>query len=225
MSFIQKSNQVLFFIGGLFVIGFFTVEVFNRLFPTDYGMAQVRVVTADDAAATQQQPSYSTAYLGQIKDVYVFEQTVDMLISEASSQVRSERLIIGNGLSISSNTVNLLFVRQNGEKHQLFDIPTMISQIATARFEQETSPVSKNVYAVVRADSNQDQILNYIDRQEILVSEYDGSQLRSIMKDTAGFRIIGNNKVLIQSGTAAKPVWFLYDISTSQLTPLDSTFR
>ncbi len=225
LSFIQQANHLLLFVGGIILIGSFTASQLRDWFQVGYySEPQVKVVSKEDAV-TAKQPTYSKNYLGKINDVYVFEQTVDLMIQDDQPYMHKEEIVIKMGLSPSSNAVNLLFSKSTGEKRQLFEKPTLIAKMATPESRPERTTLTKNVYAVVHSDTNGDGVLNGKDQLEILLSEYDGAQLRSIIKDASNFGVIGADLLMIETGTGAKTQWYTYDIQRAQLTPLDSSFQ
>ncbi|GGW64021.1 hypothetical protein [Alishewanella tabrizica] len=84
--------------------------------------------------------------------------------------------------------------------------------------------LSKNIYSVAKYDSNNDGFLNQHDQKELLISEYDGSNLMSVMNDIRGYKVVDNDIVLIYSGSELDTSYFIFNVKTGALQKLDTAW-
>ena len=71
-------------------------------------------------------------------------------------------------------------------------------------------------------DSNNDGFLNKHDKKDLLLSEYDGSKLTTVMENIEGYRIIENNSVLIYTATESDTLYYTFNVLTGELLKLDT---
>jgi hypothetical protein len=64
--------------------------------------------------------------------------------------------------------------------------------------------------------------LNQYDKKELLVSEYDGSKLTSVMENIEGYQIINNNLVLVYTATEDDTIYYTFNVLSGELLKLDT---
>jgi hypothetical protein len=224
MNFIEKSNKVLLFFAAIFVIIAIGKNIISDLLRKDYSEPKVQVIEHDDALEEEQKPKLEKRYVGQIKDVHILEITSDKIIEEQSYSANAEMMIVSSPLSLSSNVVNLMFTKEGEMNNLLFENNALIVEFSPTQ-EKETeyqNTLSKNIYSVARQDTNKDGYLNQYDKKELLVSEYDGTKLKSIMDDIQGYRIINNDVVLVYTTTDSDTFYYTFNVLSGALLKLDT---
>lgn len=170
VSFIEKSNKVLLFIAAIFVIISIGRNFISDLLIKDYSEPTVQVVNQYDAQREDQRPKLEKRYVGQIKDVHLLEITSYKIIEEQSASANAEMLVVSSYLSLSSNTVNLMFTKKGEKNNLLFESNALIVEFSPTQ-EKETqnlNVLSKNIYSVVRKDTNKDGFLNQHDEKRAI---------------------------------------------------------
>ncbi len=227
MNFIEKSNKVLLFIAAIIVIIAIGKNIIKDLLRKDYSEPTVQVIDHDDAQKEHQKPKLEKRYVGQIKDVHLLEITSDKIVEEQSYSANAEMIVVSSSLSLSSNAVNLMFTKVGEKNNLLFSSNALIVEFSPTQ-EKETqyrNILSKNIYSVAKKDTNKDGFLNQYDKKELLVSEYDGSKLTSVMENIEGYQIINNNLVLVYTATEYDTIYYtlmFYQVSYSSLIQIYS---
>jgi len=225
MNFIEKSNKILLFIAAIVVIIAIGKSIIKDLFRKDYSEPTVQVIEHDDTQKEHQQPKLEKRYVGQIKDVHLLEITSDKIVQEQSYSANASMIIVSSSLSLSSNAVNLMFTKVGEKNNLLFSNNALIVEFSPTQ-EKETqyqSILSKNIYSVVKKDTNKDGFLNQYDKKELLVSEYDGSKLTSVMENIEGYRVINSNMALIYKATDNDTIYYTFNVSSGELIKLDTS--
>lgn len=192
MSFIEKSNKILLFIAAIIVIIAIGKNIISDLLRKDYSEPKVQVIDHNDALEEDQKPKLEKRYVGQIKDVHILEITSDKIVEEQSYSANTNMMIVSATLSLSSNAVNLMFTKAGEKNNLLFENNALIVDFTPtqSRETEYRNILSKNIYSVARQDTNKDGFLNQDDNKEFLVSEYDGTKLKSVMDNIAGYQVI-----------------------------------
>ena len=226
MGFIEKSNKVLLFFAAIFVIILVGRDVFRDIMRKDYSPPTVQVIKSDDAQAIEQKAKLEKQYVGLIKDVHIFEITSDRVIQEQPYGSSAERIVISSSFDLSENAVNLMFSKIGEQRKLLFEKNALIVEFSPSRDKQTQYEeiLSKNVYLVAKYDSNNDGFLNRNDNKELLVSEYDGSNLTSVMDDIKDYEVVDNDLVLIYSASDTDTLYFIFNIRTGELQKLDTAW-
>ena len=196
MNFIEKANKVLLFIAALVVIFAIGKSLISDLFKSGYSAPKVQVI--EHSAALDEEPKLQKNYIGQIKDVHILEITSDKIVNQKPYSANAE-IIVSSALSFSRNAVNLMFTKAGEKNKVLFKNNVLIVGFSPVQLKETSyqSVLSKNIYSVVRNDTNKNGFLNSDDQKELLVSEYDGSGLKSIMDNIEGYQLISNNMILM----------------------------
>jgi len=191
MSFIEKSNKILLFIAAIIVIIAIGKNIISDLLRKDYSEPKVQVIDHNDALEEDQKPKLEKRYVGQIKDVHILEITSDKIVEEQSYSANTNMMIVSATLSLSSNAVNLMFTKAGEKNNLLFENNALIVDFTPtqSRETEYRNILSKNIYSVARQDTNKDGFLNQDDNKEFLVSEYDGTKLKSVMDNIAGYQV------------------------------------
>ena len=226
MGFIEKSNKVLLFFAAIFVIILVGRDVLRDIMRKDYSPPTVQVIKSDDAQAIEQKAKLEKQYVGLIKDVHIFEITSDRVIQEQPYGSSAERIVISSSFDLSENAVNLMFSKIGEQRKLLFEKNALIVEFSPSRDKQTQYEeiLSKNVYLVAKYDSNNDGFLNRNDNKELLVSEYDGSNLTSVMDDIKDYEVVDNDLVLIYSASDTDTLYFIFNIRTGELQKLDTAW-
>jgi hypothetical protein len=224
MNFIEKSNKVLLFIAAIIVIIVIGKNLISDLLRKDYSEPKVQVIDHSNAQKEDQKPQLEKRYVGQIKDVHILEITSDKIIEEQSYSGNADMMIVSSSLSLSSNAVNLMFTKAGEKNNLLFENNALIVAFspAQAKETQYRNILSKNIYSVARKDTNKDGFLNQDDKKELLVSEYDGKKLTSIMDNIEGFQIINNDVVLLYTATGSDTFYYTFNVLSGELLKLDT---
>ena len=224
MNFIEKSNKVLLFIAAIFVIVAIGKNILRDLSSKDYSEPKVQVIKHDDTQKEKQKVKLEKRYVGKIKEVHLLEVTSDQIIEEQYFSENSNMITVSSSLSLSRNAVNLMFTKIGEKNNLLFESNALIVEFSPTQ-EKETQYqkiLNKNLYSVAKSDSNNDGFLNEHDKKDLLISEYDGSKLTSIMDNIEGYRVIENNSVLIYTATESDTLYYTFNVLTGELLKLDT---
>ena len=221
MNFIEKSNQVLLFIAAIVVIFAIGKSLISGLFKSGCSAPKVQVI--EHSAAFDEEPKLQKNYIGQIKDVHILEITSDKIINQKPYRANAE-IIVTSALSLSRNAVNLMFTKTGEKNKVLFKNNGLIVGFSPVQLKETSyqSVLSKNIYSVVQNDTNKDGFLNSDDQKELLVSEYDGSGLKSIMDNIEGYQLISNNTALIYTKPESETLYYIFDVLSGELVKLDT---
>lgn len=221
MNFIEKANKVLLFIAALVVIFAIGKSLISDLFKSGYSAPKVQVI--EHSAALDEEPKLQKNYIGQIKDVHILEITSDKIVNQKPYSANAE-IIVSSALSFSRNAVNLMFTKAGEKNKVLFKNNVLIVGFSPVQLKETSyqSVLSKNIYSVVRNDTNENGFLNSDDQKELLVSEYDGSGLKSIMDNIEGYQLISNNTALIYTKPESETLYYIFDVLSGELVKLDT---
>ena len=221
MNFIEKANKVLLFIAALVVIFAIGKSLISDLFKSGYSAPKVQVI--EHSAALDEEPKLQKNYIGQIKDVHILEITSDKIVNQKPYSANAE-IIVSSALSLSRNVVNLMFTKAGEKNKVLFKNNVLIVGFSPVQLKETSyqSALSKNIYSVVRNDTNKNGFLNSDDQKELLVSEYDGSGLKSIMDNIEGYQLISNNTALIYTKPESETLYYIFDVLSGELVKLDT---
>ena len=221
MNFIEKANKVLLFIAAIVVIFAIGKSLISDLFKSGYSAPKVQVI--EHSAALDEEPKLQKNYIGQIKDVHILEITSDKIINQKPYSANAE-IIVSSALSLSRNAVNLMFTKAGEKNKVLFKNNVLIVGFSPVQLKETSyqSVLSKNIYSVVRNDTNKNGFLNSDDQKELLVSEYDGSGLKSIMDNIEGYQLISNNTALIYTKPESETLYYIFDVLSGELVKLDT---
>ena len=224
MSFIEKSNKILLFIAAIIVIIAIGKNIISDLLRKDYSEPKVQVIDHNDALEEDQKPKLEKRYVGQIKDVHILEITSDKIVEEQSYSANTNMMIVSATLSLSSNAVNLMFTKAGEKNNLLFENNALIVDFTPtqSRETEYRNILSKNIYSVARQDTNKDGFLNQDDNKEFLVSEYDGTKLKSVMDNIAGYQVISNDLVLLNASTDSDMFYYTFNVLSGELLKLDT---
>lgn len=221
MNFIEKANKVLLFIAAIVVIFAIGKSLIGDLFKSGYSAPKVQVI--EHSAALDEEPKLQKNYIGQIKDVHILEITSDKIVNQKPYSANAE-IIVSSALSFSRNAVNLMFTKAGEKNKVLFKNNVLIVGFSPVQLKETgyQSVLSKNIYSVVRNDTNKNGFLNSDDQKELLVSEYDGSGLKSIMDNIEGYQLISNNTALIYTKPESETLYYIFDVLSGELIKLDT---
>lgn len=225
MNFIEKSNKILLFIAAIIVIIAIGKDLISGFFRKDYSEPKVQVIDHKDAH--KEKPKLEKKYVGQIKDVHILEVTSDKIIEEQSYNSHAEMMSVSSSLSLSSNAVNLMFTKAGEKNHLLFENNALIVGFSPIQSKETDYRyiLSKNIYSVARKDTNKDGFLNQNDMKELLVSEYDGSNLKSVMNSIQGYQVIKNDMVLVYTNTKNDTLYYTFNVLSGELSKLDTRLQ
>jgi hypothetical protein len=221
MNFIEKANKVLLFIAALVVIFAIGKSLISDLFKSGYSAPKVQVI--EHSAALDEEPKLQKNYIGQIKDVHILEITSDKIVNQKPYSANAE-IIVSSALSLSRNAVNLMFTKAGEKNKVLFKNNVLIVGFSPVQLKETSyqSVLSKNIYSVVRNDTNKNGFLNSDDQKELLVSEYDGSGLKYIMDNIEVYQLIINNTALIYTKQESETHYYIFDVISGELVKLDT---
>jgi hypothetical protein len=221
MNFIEKANKVLLFIAAIVVIFAISKSLISDLFKSGYSAPKVQVI--EHSAALDEEPKLQKNYIGQIKDAHILEITSDKIVNQKPYSANAE-IIVSSALSLSRNAVNLMFTKAGEKNKVLFKNNVLIVGFSPVQLKETSyqSVLSKNIYSVVRNDTNKNGFLNSDDQKELLVSEYDGSGLKSIMDNIEGYQLISNNMILIYTKPESETLYYIFDVLSGELVKLDT---
>ena len=226
MNFIEKSNKILLFIAAIIVIFAIGKNIIIDLLRKDYSEPKVQVIDHNDALKEDQKPKLEKRYVGQIKDVHILEITSDKIVEEEQSfSASAKMMIVSSSLSLSSNAVNLMFTKAGKKNNLLFEHNALIVDFSPtqSRETEYQNILSKNIYSVARQDTNKDGFLNQYDNKELLVSEYDGTKLKSVMDNIEGYQVISNDVVLLYTATDSDTFYYIFNVLSGELLKLDTS--
>jgi hypothetical protein len=84
--------------------------------------------------------------------------------------------------------------------------------------------VDKNLYVVADNDSNGDGFLSEEDAQNLYSSEYNGKNLKLILKDILDYRTIDDHELLILKEGGEQVEFYYYDLKSETLIKLNTDF-
>ncbi|AOT08682.1 hypothetical protein [Pseudoalteromonas luteoviolacea] len=234
LSFIKKSNQVLFFIAVTLFIIVVSIDFITDFFDNKYEPPKIALVDNKGEQTQVKKTQYTIEYFDKLKDVYIFElsskeidisQTHDGEIVEmfAKSEVSLDLYTVPY---LSKNAVNLMFVRENGERHMLLKKDGLILDISKAKFATNEAGylLDRNLYLIINEDTNQNGYLDQDDSVKLFTSTFDGKDLSLVLQDVGNFSLISDNKVLI-SQKGKSPKFYAFEVKNSALLPLNTSLH
>ncbi|HZK20433.1 MAG TPA: hypothetical protein VFC68_06900, partial [Treponemataceae bacterium] len=176
---IKNVNAVIIFIAIVGFLLFFIIGAIISFIPRRSSNV-VRIVNKEDSQEIVQTVKFQTV----IKDYIVFSHN-------SNSLYRDKRVDLEfSGLMEKSynNTarVNFSFISMDTQKETLLlkNNALIISyKLCNDMFLNNNKTISKNIYAIVLSDSNQDQKLNADDRIDLFISDYNGLNIKNICSD------------------------------------------
>ncbi|KID56608.1 hypothetical protein JF50_11780 [Pseudoalteromonas luteoviolacea] len=234
LSFIKKSNQVLFFVAVTLFIIVVSIDFITDLLDNKYEPPKIALVDNKDEHTQIKKTQYTIEYFAKLKDVYIFElsskeidinQTHDGEIVEMFAKPKVS-LDLYTVPYLSKNAVNLMFVRENGERHMLLKKDGLILEISKAKFATNEAGylLDKNLYLIINEDTNQNGYLDSDDSAKLFTSTFDGKDLSLVLQDIGAFNLISDNKVLI-SQKGKSPKFYAFEVQSSTLTHLNTSIN
>lgn len=197
---------------------------------------KVKIITPNETGKRDVSiPAPQADFVCKIKDVLIFYLRSD-IIDRRGALGFSDFQISGleqGGVYSSSlfgsrlSAVNVLFVNISGDSYKLFESDRFISRMeiySPLQNKDSIYPYSleKNLYSVADKDSNSDGFLSEDDQQNLYSSDYNGTNLKLILEDISGYRIIDDNEVLIFCDTGDTEVFYLYKAESEELVKLNT---
>lgn len=223
MSFIEKANKIIFFIGTVVLLLLFSVIMLNDIFSSRHEPPTIEII---EDTASHQDITLNKRYFGQVDTWFVFEISAEKLKSSDGSKGAfymfdgSARF---DSSGLQSNTINLLFTAADGGHHLLLDKPLLITEVTFQRTDKSSDDfvISKNLYTFAPKDSNGDNYLDYKDDEDFWVSNADGKNLKKVISNIDHYRIIEDNTVIIKKADQ----FYLYYVVQDKLVQLDTTLK
>jgi hypothetical protein len=221
MKFIENSNKILFFTVAILMISIAAFQIISNMFRDDYQRPAVVIIESDEVDENQIM-TYKKKYLGLIRDAYIFELTADKVIKEKGYIIgmASRR---NSTWCLNNNTINMMFSKEGEANKLLLDTHALIIDFSPFQVDKGEVTLSKNLYIIVKQDTNNDGLLDNRDTKDFLISDYDGANLRSILSDITSYEVIEDDKVLINKMSKEISEYYLYNIAVDKLFQLDTS--
>ena len=227
-SFISVANQLLFFIG-LIVIGVMFALSFRTYHPEEN---KVEIVQESEQTSASKKTIYTKEFEHHIKDVLIFNIKAEVIDPNAKNKGRHvvrKSLAFASGYYFNSDqTVNMMFVSEGESGRFLFENDRLIADVEFINSEQEHRSdylFDKNLYETVDEDSSGDGFLGEDDKRTLYVSDYDGRNLKQVATGISKLILIGNNKVLIVKGEKQEKQFFVYNVQSGEVQPIDTKIQ
>jgi hypothetical protein len=228
ISFISAANQLLFFIG-LIVIGVMFALSFRTYHPEEN---KVEIVQGSDQSSDTKRTVYTKEFEHQIKDVFIFKIKAEVIDPNAKNKGRhvvKQSLAFASGYYFNSDqTVNIMFVSEGESGRLLFENDRLIIDVKIINTEQGHRSgflFDKNLYETVDRDSSGDGFLSEDDERSLYVSDYDGRNLKQVTTGISKLILVGNNKVLIVKGKKQEKQFFVYNVQSGKVQPIDTNLE
>lgn len=223
IKFIDNANRVLLFIAAIIVIIAIGKDILRDIFRESYSEPSVQVVEKSHDSSIQKKPNFEKRYIGKIRDAFIIEVTSDMVFVEEQNVYNTAMIDYSSPFTLSSNAVNMIISKVEGKKTKLFKENLLISGFYPIRSNEtdRTFDLSKNIFLVVKQDTNSDGFLNSKDKKELLISDYDGSNLMSVISNISTHRIIDNDVILLNIDSEL----YVFNVHTGDLNKIDTSFE
>ena len=225
---IKKADFVLVFV--LAILGIVAVSAtLIRDFLPRHRAAPNRVAVVEDE---HEEITEYTDFEAKIKDAYVFsvkssavKADTDFSTAKTGWSGAGFANSLGRGLG-GDGVTNFIFVKDGGQtERKLFSANVFIYKYHFASDEddgRQRLPRERNVYAVVKRDTSGDKILSSEDDIALLVSDYDGANIKEISSSIVTFRFIGGEEILFSEYDGKNQTYFSYDCKTDVKTMIQS---
>lgn len=232
LSFITKSNQILFFVASLLFIAFLSVNLISDLLFNRYEPPKVELMDSSTAEDSAKKQIYTVDFLTLLQDVHIFElssKVVDTNQRHVKSSVEMFKVShdlsggYSGGMYLSDNAVNLMFVKENGDQHMLLEKDALIAEFSQVKLNvsKHAFTLSKNLYLIIDEDTNNNGFFDLKDSSKLFTSSYDGKHLTLVLSDVGSFELTGDDKLII-SQKGDTPSFYTFDISNSALVKLNT---
>jgi hypothetical protein len=234
LTFIKKSNQVLFFLAALIFIVMITSEITSKVFRSNYEPPKIELVDSSDIKNDVKKPVYTIGFLTRLDDVHIFELSSKVI---DTSQYHDSNLVemfsgakVSHDLSfghyLSDNAVNLMFVKENGTRKMLLKSDGLVKEFSKAKFktQDDSFGLDKNLYLIINEDTNKNGYLDHRDEAKLFSSTYDGKDLTLILSNVGSFDLINDNKLII-SQKGDSPSFFTFNVADSTLHKLNTAIN
>jgi len=226
-NFILKANQILFFIVAIGVFIAFIISII----PRNYEPPSVKIEKTSNLHKTKQDKKktmYTKSFYSKIKDVYIIKIQTDKIIHK--DKVLSHSSMLSRGYNDEYGLVNLLFVKDESMKYKLLKKDAYIVSFKTIRSSEATKNVyennyfqlDKNIYSIIQQDTDKDSTLSMKDQQDFYISDYDGKNLKSILKNIKQYKVVDDNIILITKNINKEDLFYMFNIITNKLVLLDT---
>lgn len=234
INFVKKANQLLFFIAATIFIVLISIEIFSKLFRNQFEPAKIELV--DDSAPKDElrKPVYTISFLTRLKNVHIFELTSKVVDTNKYHTNQTFNMFaapkvshdFSSSMYLSENAVNLMFVKENGQRRMLFDKDGFIKEFTKAKESpnEHSYKLDKNLYLVVDEDTNENGYFDQNDAANLYTSTYDGKNLSLVLADVGSYELIDNNRLII-SQKGKSPSFFTYKVTESSLLKLNTEIK
>ena len=223
-NFILKANQILFFIVAIGVFIAFIISII----PRNYEPPSVKIEKISNlhkAKQDKKKTMYTKSFYSKIKDVYIIKIQTDKIIHK--DKVLRHASMLSSGYNNEYGLVNLLFVKEENIKYKLLKKDAYIVSFKTIRsnetmnhaYENNYFQLDKNIYSIIQKDTDKDSTLSMKDQQDFYISDYDGKNLKNILKNIKQYKVVDDNTILI---TNKEDLFYMFNIITNKLVLLDT---
>lgn len=232
LNFIKKSNQVLFFLAAIFIIGAIATKFISDLL-SGYEPPKIELVDTSDPKSEIKKQVYTIDFMRKLQDVFIFQLTSDVIdisqnhedaeIGYFAPSTLSHRF---SGTYLNDNAVNFMFVKENGSQTMLLAKDGLITEFTMAVFDPDKHSyrLDKNLYLIIDKDTNNNGFLDQEDSTQLYSSTYDGKELTLILSNVGSFQQIGDNALII-SQKGKEESYHTYNVTTSSLIKLNTAIN
>ena len=207
MNILRKFNTMALSLLFLVLLIISIVYIIDNYIP--HNTNEVRVVEKNEENNIKKVLTYNK----KINEYLVFNLESESVVN-ISSSTRAKKDAANN-----ANTVNLIFINEfTGQQKKLFVNDQII--IDTDYYNQENGKnfkISKNIYASIPIDSNNDKKIDKNDDINLYVSDYNGDNLKQIFSNIYFYQIIDNDLILIKKYENNRLKYFMYNVGNEQI--------
>ena len=230
-NFITKANQIIFFGFAIFMAIIFLLSLIPIL-----NTPQVTIINTKESNSSGtkvQEIIYEKVFSKYIKDTYVIELKSNQILQKSRNNFGlTPTLGYSSMIGYSGDKlalVNLLFTKRGESARKLFDKDSYITSFKLYKIRSSkrynSMKLEKNIYSVIKDDTNKDNILDSKDREDLYVSDYDGQNLTLVTEDIVSYKLVEDNQVLISKMLKNQTQLYIYDVLSKELTLLDTTVK
>lgn len=228
LTFISTVNQFLIFLAVVLFIVVAGKDLFRDFFEPSYEEPQVKIIEKTGEAKEEVQIKYETKFNIKLLDVYIFNLSSDAIEVKPGPNLGDSRLRMFSAVGRNVyQKVNLLFVPKLGSSYLLmkdnaYIIKTSFYDVSKDKKRYKKN-LSKNLYLIISKDKNADGFLNSDDdTADLYVSDYNGKNLKVVLKGVENYQIIDDNFLMIEAKEKSGTTFYTYDILTKELLKLDT---
>ncbi|WP_223788101.1 hypothetical protein [Marinicella meishanensis] len=232
---IIKANHIMFFLASCVLLVMLGFQLKKELFWDSYEAPKVEITQTHDDPKQPTDIEYQLTHVAMIQDLHVFALNATQIVRQDQDDHINHLNMFSGASGSSPATVNLLFVAPENQSRKLFEQDVFIDEYLLVTQDEKQQflasrhghrsaygfLLSKHVYQIVKADTNQDGFLSDADQKDLFISNLDGRNLKPITDNIHSFEVINDNLLLIKHHNNGQTTYSTYDLTTDRLKPFD----